>query len=68
VSLLRWTILAVIFLLLTPYVLAFFENPRAYVVTSYALRYQEQLVRLAAPRLQRMCPPELQARIAPTGS
>lgn len=56
VSLLRWTILAAILLLLAPYVLAFFENPRGHLVTNNALRYQEQFVQLAAPRLHQYVP------------
>src|SRR5882724_2086693 len=56
VSLLRWTILAATLLLLAPYVLAFFENPRGHLMTNLALRYQEQFVQLAAPRLHQYVP------------
>jgi class 3 adenylate cyclase len=62
VSLLRWLILAAIVLLLVPYGLGYFENPRAYTVTDYALRQHDKLMHLAGPHVQQHLPTRIAGR------
>ena len=62
ISALRYAILVTILLLLSPYLLAHFDNPRGHFVTDFALRQRDDILQVAGRRLREYLPTRISGK------